>query len=860
MSDSFPTETDHGVTGSSVPRSARPAPRVVERIGRYVVEGVLGSGGMAVVYLARDPLLDRTVALKIMHGEGDGGRLLREAQAIARISHPNVIHVYEVGREHDFVYIAMERIEGATVGTWLRTPRTPRAILDVFLAAGRGLSAAHAAGLVHRDFKPDNVMVGNDGRVCVLDFGLAREEACPVMGSDPITGHGAVLGATVTGALLGTPAFMSPEQWRGEHPTARSDQYSFCVSLASALIGTHLFDTTTSHEQLRAAVLAGEVELPRSLPRSLRAALRRGMALDPANRFDSLDELLRQLAPRPRWRMPALVGGPLLVAGVIAAIAVRANAPVTPPALATVAYRAPRQLTSGGDVGAASVSPDGTSLAVLTRDALVVQSIAGAQPPRTLIRGRFAYYTLAWSPDGGTLAAVATIAGESASPGLVLVDVASGKATRIADNLGMVALLGGDDLAAVRFAGKEVAFYSLRDPSHPTRTCPLPGVFTGIRSIRFDAAHDALLVQLDRSDSESELVRVDRACREIASAAGPVPALAFAVRASDQVIFARMLGRNDLVELGTGTRRVLQTADYEPLAVDAAGDVIHLDRFTRWQLGALDAGGAREELSSGTAESRFALAPDGVTVAHLDNVVGRGELRIGALGALRAGLPPVRTGVARVAWSPDGSRLAVLVRGEPGYEVATYAPATKTWSSARTVAIRCDAEMVWLDDHRIGFATPHEYRGFTWIDPDRGTTGVLAVGEGQPTMSLARAHGSFALAFVTETASSIDVWTVTADRAARLASIPVTSPRSARRARVTWAADDRSLVAFDGLSGERWTVRVADGAVERLPTVPLASSGGFAELTDLIALPDRQLLQTVTRSADVSISQPLDGE
>src|SRR5262245_1621489 len=142
---------DSAIDAGRIPRS---------RIGRYVIEGVLGAGGMAVVYLARDLVLDRAVALKVVRVDGDelgAARLVREGQALAWVSHPSVIHVYEVGRESDgLIYIAMERIEGVTLAAWLETPRSQAAILDAFAAAGRGLAAAHAADLVHRDFKPEN--------------------------------------------------------------------------------------------------------------------------------------------------------------------------------------------------------------------------------------------------------------------------------------------------------------------------------------------------------------------------------------------------------------------------------------------------------------------------------------------------------------------------------------------------------------------------------------------------------------------------------------------------------------------------------------------------------------------------------
>ncbi|HEY6177479.1 MAG TPA: serine/threonine-protein kinase, partial [Kofleriaceae bacterium] len=255
-SASYPTVLDGA-------RGKRHRPRT--QIGRYAIEGMLGAGGMAMVYLARDPVLDRAVALKVLRVDGDepgASRLVREGQALARMSHPNVISVYEVGRESDgLIYIAMERIVGVTLAQWLETPRTTGEILEVFAAAGRGLSAAHAAGLVHRDFKLDNVMVGDDGRVCVLDFGLARVsppraayDACDRDGDPGRSGLRDALAMTDPGSVVGTPAYMSPEQWRGRRAGAESDQFSFCVALWCALTGEHPFDTR-SREALRRSVV-----------------------------------------------------------------------------------------------------------------------------------------------------------------------------------------------------------------------------------------------------------------------------------------------------------------------------------------------------------------------------------------------------------------------------------------------------------------------------------------------------------------------------------------------------------------------------------------------------------------------------
>ncbi|HEY7372549.1 MAG TPA: protein kinase, partial [Polyangia bacterium] len=215
-------------------------------IDRYQILGAIGRGGMGEVYAAYHPDLDRRIALKVVRGAGGESaqrrvRLLREARAIARLSHPNVITVHDAGTVGDRVYIAMEFVEGDTVDVWRRTePRGWREVLDVFVAAGRGLAAAHAAGVVHRDFKPQNVMVGRDGLVRVMDFGLARlaeEPADAAPGADDALEERPVTTTTVTktGAVIGTLAYMAPEQFHRERIDARADQFSFCVALHEAI-------------------------------------------------------------------------------------------------------------------------------------------------------------------------------------------------------------------------------------------------------------------------------------------------------------------------------------------------------------------------------------------------------------------------------------------------------------------------------------------------------------------------------------------------------------------------------------------------------------------------------------------------
>ncbi|HEX8702001.1 MAG TPA: tetratricopeptide repeat protein [Myxococcaceae bacterium] len=271
-------------------------------VGRYLVLERLGAGGMGVVYAAYDPELDRRVALKLLRTGGLGlepeaGRalLLREAQAMARVSHPHVVPVYDVGTFGQQVFLAMELVEAQTLRQWLSAaPRSWREIRNAFVEAGRGLAAAHAVGLVHGDVKPENLLVGKDGRVRVTDFGLART---------------ATPSAEVPRIAGGTPAYMAPEQQDGESQVdGRSDQFSLCVALYEALHGERPFAGTTG-EALAAEKRSGRVRpLPRgsTVPAWLHRAVLRGLEAEPSRRHASMEVLLTALqadpaARRRRW-------------------------------------------------------------------------------------------------------------------------------------------------------------------------------------------------------------------------------------------------------------------------------------------------------------------------------------------------------------------------------------------------------------------------------------------------------------------------------------------------------------------------------------------------------------------------------
>jgi len=406
-------ETDHSVESKPPTQDLRgpdkaaapPRPEKLQPgdvLGRFVVLGRQGSGGMGVVYAAYDPELDRKVALKILRSDADRSlkeelrtRLLREAQAMARLSHPNVIPVYDVGTFASQVFLAMEFVEGTTLTKHQRALPAGRGrwrdVLALYLQAGRGLAAAHAAGLIHRDFKPDNAIVSKDGQVRVVDFGLARPEgapehdgaapASPAHKSNPprqgFSGRAALdTPLTQEGVLVGTPAYMPLEQLSGKAVDARTDQFSFCVALWEALYGERPYRGANAKE-LSAAIAVGRLPAPSpaaKVPSRFRRILSRGLAAEPEQRFPSMEALLAELR-----RDPAAVRRRLAVAA-LALLVVGASV-----GGGVFASRRARQLCRGSEARLAGLwdAPRKTALkdAVLrTRLPFAVQVWASTEP------------------------------------------------------------------------------------------------------------------------------------------------------------------------------------------------------------------------------------------------------------------------------------------------------------------------------------------------------------------------------------------------------------------------------------------------------------------------------------------------
>lgn len=385
-------------------------------VGRFRLLEVLGRGGMGVVYAAHDPQLDRRVALKLLHRD-DPERsgtpreeLLREARALARLSHANVVTIFETGVHEGALFLAMEFLDGGTLAQWaaahpVRTRADARSTLALYLRAGAGLAAAHAAGLVHRDFKPANVLRGEDGRLAVADFGLARglptpttwvEGADDTEGSTDTEGGDQASGARrvepddpmTTATIAGTPAYMAPEQFDGR-VDARSDQFSFCVALWEALLGDRPFiaDTPAALRERMQERRPPTAPVRSPVPRSVQRALLRGLSIDPQQRFDSMDALLSALSrDRRRWVRRAALGA--AVVGIVALVAVRPwwpepSACDEPPGILDPAWGPERRAAV-----AAALSGSGSAFGLQTRERVEVALDRYARDWRAVRRER----------------------------------------------------------------------------------------------------------------------------------------------------------------------------------------------------------------------------------------------------------------------------------------------------------------------------------------------------------------------------------------------------------------------------------------------------------------------------------------
>ncbi len=309
--------TDNTLTDGGLRRTVAIEPG--DRVGRYRVLHKLGAGGMGTVYAAADPDLDRNIAIKVLHDhrgkKNSAEALLHEAQAMAQFSHPNVVTVHDVGTHHGRLFVAMDWVRGPTLRSWMKG-RAWNVVLEAFLQAGRGLAAVHAAGLVHRDFKPANVMLHPGGRVVVMDFGLARvADNSGASSPSPVVERTDDDALSAMGSVQGTPAYMAPEQHLAFDVDERADQFSYCVSVFEGLYGKRPFRARTVTELIMRISNEEFIDLPPNrVPKRLYRALVRGLAELPRDRWPTMDALLDRLHPTARGTWMAWGAGAAAIA------------------------------------------------------------------------------------------------------------------------------------------------------------------------------------------------------------------------------------------------------------------------------------------------------------------------------------------------------------------------------------------------------------------------------------------------------------------------------------------------------------------------------------------------------------------
>jgi len=749
---------DHG------PRAASPS-----SVGRYQIRELLGTGAMGAVYRAHDPDLGRAVAIKLVrdgHATASSHlRLLREAQAMARLRHPNVVPIFDVGQAAGAVFVAMPLIEGGTLRSWLRdSPRSLGAMLDRFVAAGRGLSAAHTAGLVHRDFKPDNVLVGMDGEVQVADFGLARltdEEPAPDACADVLTADA----LTQTGAVLGTPPYMAPEQLRGRLLDARADQFSFCVALWEAVYSERPFpDPPADAAHPVRARLDAIANGPRPAPRLGRPAwiaevLSRGLAADPDQRWPSMQALLDTIAAHraarrwPRWLAAGL--GAVGMLSVIAAFARPAPAPILPVLPAV-------PLVHDGDLKTAAISPNGTKLALVTGDSLVIRGSEIGAKERTVVE-HGVEGPIAWSPDNRHLL-VGTVPELAPVIQTELVDIEDGVQVKL-PAIGFAAFLSSTEVAVTSYRQRTVTILPLGERAASGATCQVPGEYRFLMDLA-GLRDGTMVIETEALNSgRYGLVILGRDCTvrarfEQESISG------FAVSDTETIVALVAHDEFDeIVEISLQgeivSRRQVSGVIGQVLGRRHGTDYVTTLAPKTELVRVHIQDGSSQPMISIDGQASFRLTPDGETVAWIERDSrdqNPGLLWLSTLQHMDRSQAVLHSAWS-ADWSPDGRSLAVLVDDGAG-----GGPREAQHRSTTSLVIidRSGRELrrmevgrvypasapVWLDDHRIAVRTDNRstYRQIDLsagdqreiFDSDHGATCLLTRSPHDGTLAMWR--------------------------------------------------------------------------------------------------------------------------
>jgi serine/threonine protein kinase/WD40 repeat protein len=670
------------------------------RLGQYEIIAPLGKGGMGEVYRAADPRLRREVAIKLLAPDGRLSpemiqRFEREARAASALNHPNIVGIYDIGSQDGDPYIVMELVEGESLRSLLRRgPLSVRKYLDIAVQVADGLAAAHQAGITHRDVKPENIMIGRDGRVKILDFGLALQ--APPVAPDP-TGATLTAGQTLAGSVLGTLYYMSPEQARGEPVDYRSDQFSFGVVLHEMVSGVRPFERKSVAETLQAILSAEPPPIPdnASVPETVRWIISRCLAKETGERYGSTADLYRDLrahrdhlvvtgttvrvrrfaSRRLRWAVAALA---CFSAG---ALSVWLTQPRTPD-LGAYHYT-PFAADSGMD--AAPVwSPDGTTIAYLREIGgvaqVVTRRVAGGTTAQ-ITRSPVSCRSVTWSPDGSRIYYVAGLR-------LWSVGAAGGPSQAILNDVGLAALSPDGRTVAIGRSGPEgkLWLHSLETGRTEPYPAPLAGQSMN-RHVRF-SPDGSTIGAFWPSQREHA---VDSTFWMLPFPPGPparsmvLEASAFAWMPDSRRLVAAMhsphTGRRHLylVDTRTGEREPLTAglANAGPMDVSPDGTRI---AFTNGGVDSdlvevpLDGSTVREVLATSGNETNPSWSPDGASLAYVqDSHDGGTRIWLRTVDGswsrpLHEPGPPGST-FTNPRFSPDGRRIVYEMWSQEGYTV-----------------------------------------------------------------------------------------------------------------------------------------------------------------------------------------------
>jgi predicted Ser/Thr protein kinase/WD40 repeat protein len=746
-------EPEITVPGESVPSSiARTLPER-RQLGHYRLLEEIGRGGMGVVYAAHDSKLGRKVAIKMLKSEGDAKlqrRLIREAKAMAKLAHPNVVSVHEIGEHEDAAFIVMEYVEGPTLRQWLAAaPRSVTEILAVFMAAGHGLGAVHEAGLIHRDFKPDNLMIRNRGQVLVMDLGIARDGSnaftpttVALDGSDDET-----VDLTRDGALMGSPAYMAAEQFTGAEVTARTDQFSFCVALWEALHGERPF-AGENMATLIDAVTSGRTRTAKrsDVPAALRSVLERGLQVDPQARFGSMTALLaaletasgsrRRTRIRLAWGAALVVGLASIFVGVqvgldrapspaVGAIPVEPSEPEVGDPTGPTGPTGHRQITTTGTATRPALSPDGNHVVFIDDGGLVhVDLRSGAT--KTLAPRVSEVLGLQLSNEGG-LVFSARLNGEVGVYRMPSLDAAP---VRIDGALPIFCRFAGSDrVASFHLTDKVVRLSNVN--GWLDAEIPVEGEYEYLRDVACDPGNERVAVlHLLGETATLKLIDLDGGPARVLFES-PVglssphfdqtgAALYYlATREGQTNLEATQVAANDDMPV---TRVVVPNIDATAFSRADSGRAAYARTQTVhrgiWRLGATDSSleGAERIVDTDAEQVFVAMSPDETQLAYVESRRNLGRLMIHSLsdGTEREVTRGDR--LHDIAWSPDGQTLAFIAQYRGQAHVWTVAAAGGVPTVLKQALASDEMPIAWAPGERILYERPGG-RNFGVLDP-----------------------------------------------------------------------------------------------------------------------------------------------